>query len=60
MTQYTTSKWDLADLFPSHDSQQMEEAFAKIDSAVKDFEGFREKLSPNMDIDEFFSLVKEQ
>ena len=60
MTQYMPSKWDLIDLFPSYDSQQMDEAFTKLDNAVKGFEGFRERLSPSMDIEEFFSLVKEQ
>ena len=60
MTQYNPSKWDLTDLFPSYDSTEMNDAFEQLKTAVTQFEGFREKLKPDMDLEEFFMFIKEQ
>jgi oligoendopeptidase F len=60
MTQYKPSKWDLVDLFPGYDSTEMKDAFKQLKTAVTQFEEFREKLKSNMDLDEFYSLVKQQ
>jgi oligoendopeptidase F len=57
---YELGKWDLDDLFPAHDSDEMNDAFQMLDSQVSKFEGYREKLSPEMDVEEFMSMVEEQ
>ncbi len=57
---YELGKWDLSDLFPAHDSAEMKEAFKTLEEFVANFEGYREKLSPEMDVEEFMNIVEEQ
>ena len=57
---YELGKWKLDDLFPAHDSPEIEQAFKTLDSKVSKFEHYREKLSPDMDVEEFMSAVEEQ
>lgn len=60
MTQYLPSRWNLDDLFPSHESQQMKNAFEILQKEVTQIESYREKLSPDMDIKEFLNIVTKQ
>ena len=57
---YELGKWSLDDLFPAHDSAEMKEAFKTLEEQVAKFEGYREKLSPDMDVEEFMSMLEEQ
>ncbi|MBN2044702.1 MAG: M3 family oligoendopeptidase [Anaerolineales bacterium] len=57
---YELGKWDLSDLFPAFDSPEMESAFETLKKDVAEFEKFREKLSPDMDVEEFMSAVESQ
>jgi oligoendopeptidase F len=57
---YELGKWSLEDLFPAHDSDQMDAAFKSLDEMVTSVEGYREKLSPDMDVEEFMSVIEEQ
>jgi oligoendopeptidase F len=57
---YELGKWNLNDLFTSHNGEDMKAAFEKLESEVAEFEGLREKLSPTMDVEEFMSAVEMQ
>jgi oligoendopeptidase F len=60
MTQsYTLSRWSLADLFPAHDSAEMQTAFQALEAQVAAFEANRERLSPEMPNAAFMDIVKE-
>ncbi|MFX0173638.1 MAG: M3 family oligoendopeptidase [Candidatus Hodarchaeota archaeon] len=60
MNQYTPSRWNLKDLFPSHESQVMMDAFNTLQSEVEDIEAYREKLSPDTNIQEFMAILQKQ
>lgn len=45
---YTQTAWSLADLYPSHTSQEMQTAFEELDSLVADLEALRPQLSPDI------------
>ena len=57
---YELGKWQLDDLFSSHDSEELKAAFEKLEKDVAEFEGLREKLSPTMDVEEFMTAVESQ
>lgn len=52
------SRWDLGDLFPGHDSKEMETSIAALKDRVAEFEGMRESLSADMDAEEFLDMVQ--
>ena len=56
---YTQTRWSLADLFPSHDSPEMKEAFAELESMVADFERRREQLAADISPGDFLKIVGE-
>ena len=57
---FELGKWSLNDLFPAYNSPEMEQAFKTLDTKVTKFEQYRDKLSPEMDVEEFMSAVEEQ
>ncbi|MEK6222388.1 MAG: M3 family metallopeptidase, partial [Chloroflexota bacterium] len=57
---YTEGKWSLADLFPGHEAPEMKTAFEDLEARVNKFEGWREKLNPDMDVEDFMACVQEQ
>ena len=57
---YELGKWSLDDLFPAFDSPEMEKAFKTLEAEVAEFEEFREKLSPDMDVEEFMTAMEAQ
>jgi oligoendopeptidase F len=59
MTEYTLSPWSLADLFPTHDGPEIEAAFTQLEAKANDFESFREKLTSDIDFEDFMDAVKE-
>ena len=58
MTEYTLSPWSLADLFPSSDGPEIEAAFTQLEAKAADFETFREKLTADIDFEDFMDVVK--
>jgi oligoendopeptidase F len=59
MTEYTLSPWSLADLFPTHDGPEIEAAFTNLEAKADDFAAFREKLTDDIDFEEFMDAIKE-
>ena len=58
---YELGKWNLKDLFPAHDSDEVKQAFADMEAKVTEIEEkYRGKLSPDMDVEEFMTLVEMQ
>jgi oligoendopeptidase F len=57
---YSLGKWDLSDLYPAHDSAEMKKAFEELEAQITAFEAYRDKLDPQMDVEEFMSAVEEQ
>jgi oligoendopeptidase F len=53
----TPTTWNLADLFPAHDSPEMQSAWAALEAAVADFEQVRAQLDPGMDAAAFMDIV---
>jgi oligoendopeptidase F len=61
MTQtYTQTAWTLNDLFPSHNSQEMEGAFKELETKVAEFEQLRPKLKDDISKEDFLDLVRRQ
>ena len=57
-TKHELSRWDLGDLFPSHDGKEMDTAIAALKERVAEFEGLREKLTADIDEEEFLDMVQ--
>jgi oligoendopeptidase F len=57
MTEYTLSRWSLADLFPGADSAEMKAAIKKLESNVAAFEKQREKLTDAISVDDFKAII---
>ena len=60
MKTYTQSPWSLSDLFPSHDSPEMEAAFTELESQVASFETLRPQLVDDIPSDAFLDLLHRQ
>lgn len=58
-TTYTPTSWNLGDLFPAHDSSEMDKAFEKLDKAVAKFEKLRSKLKPDIKHADFIDILKQ-
>jgi oligoendopeptidase F len=58
MTEYQLSRWSLEELFPTPDGPEIEAAFKQIEEKVGDFEQLREKLSADIDFEDFLDVVK--
>lgn len=59
MQEYQLSPWDLRDLFPSHDGPEIKKAFDDLEAKANRFEVVREKLTPEIDFEEFMDAIKE-
>lgn len=55
---YTQSRWNLADLFSSYKSPELESTFAEIERKVAEFETLRPKLSPQISPTDFMDFVR--
>jgi len=56
---YTLSRWSLADLFPTHDSAEMQAAFDSLEARVSSFEVNRARLSLDLPVAEFMDIVRQ-
>ncbi len=59
MTEYQLSPWSLADLYPSADGPEIEAAFAGLEAQAQKFEAYREKLTADIDFEDFMDAVKD-
>ncbi len=53
-------RWDLSDLYPGPATPELDAAFKELESRVTKFEGLREKLSADMDFEEFMDALEHQ
>jgi oligoendopeptidase F len=58
MADYKLSAWSLADLFPDPDGQEIKDAFNELEIKAGEFEGFRDKLNPDIEFEDFMEVVK--
>lgn len=56
---YTQSAWSLSDLFPSHDSPEMQRAFAELEAKTTAFEAVRAELSPDLSAARFLEMLRQ-
>jgi len=54
---YQISAWKLDGLYPGIKSKEVSETLQRIDQNTSAFESFREKLSPEMDLEDFFEAI---
>ncbi len=57
-TRFVQTRWSLDDLFPGADGTALEAAFEQLDADVADFEKSREKLSAEIDAQDFVEILK--
>jgi oligoendopeptidase F len=58
MPTYAQSPWSLTDLFPSHDSPEIEAAFKGLEAQVAGFEGLRPQLTADISEQTFLGIVQ--
>lgn len=56
---YEKGRWSLADLYPSIDSPEVQKARQSLETILKKFEGYREKLSPDLDDKAFIAILED-
>ena len=56
-TTYTSSPWDLTALYPAIKSGEVEGTLERVNQNTDKFEAYREKLSPDMDIEDFYEAI---
>jgi oligoendopeptidase F len=56
---YTQNPWTLIDLFPSADSPEIEAAFSKIQTGIKEFEMNRSRLTNDISVADFLEIVQQ-
>ena len=54
---YTQSPWSLSDLFPAHDSPEMQVAFDELDGKVTEFEALRPSLTAEISPEAFLDAI---
>lgn len=55
---YTQTSWSLEDLYPSHNSPEMEAAFSDLNAKTAEFESLRAQLSEKISTEAFLDLVR--
>jgi len=55
---YPQSSWSLKDLFPAHDSPEMQAAFAELDALVTEFEALRPSLTGEIPAEVFLATIR--
>ncbi|MEJ2549777.1 MAG: M3 family oligoendopeptidase [Anaerolineales bacterium] len=56
---YKQERWSLADLFESLDSPEVEQSRQELETILSSFEGYREKLSPELEDRLFLSILED-
>ena len=57
MTTYQNSIWDLSDLYPGIKTEPVDATLQQVEKDTTKFETFREQLSPEMDIEDFYEAI---
>lgn len=57
---YEVGRWSLDDLFPGIDSSEVKAAFETLEAFGDNFESWREKLTADMDFEEFMDCIDSQ
>jgi oligoendopeptidase F len=55
---YALTKWNLGELFPAFESPELQGAFDNVEEQVASFEGVRNKLNPDMEVETFLEVVR--
>ena len=55
---YTLTKWNLDELYPGFESPELQGAFDNVEEEVASFEGVRDKLNPDIDVETFMQVVR--
>ena len=55
---YELTKWNLGELFTSFESPELQGAFDNVEEEVTSFEGVRDKLNADMDVETFLEVVR--
>src|SRR6266498_5660715 len=55
---YSVKKWDLGELYSGFDSLELQAAFDNVEEQVTSFEGVRDKLKSDMDVETFLDVVR--
>ncbi len=55
---YRQRRWDLSELLPSGSETDVDRHLAELDAKVAEFEGWRERLSPELGAGDFVGLLK--
>jgi oligoendopeptidase F len=59
MAPYTQTRWSLADLFSAREGQDMQQAFANLESGCAHFETRRSQLTPEITESDFLKIIRE-
>jgi oligoendopeptidase F len=54
---FQQSAWQLGDVLTSHEGPEFEQILADLEARVVEFEGWRERLSPDLQEPEFVELL---
>ena len=54
---YQVSTWNLDTLYPGINSEEVRKTLQNIEQNTANFEAYREKLSPQMDIEDFYEAI---
>jgi oligoendopeptidase F len=55
---YSVKRWDLGELFSGFNSPELQAAFDNVEEQVTSFEGVRNKLKPDMNVETFVDVVR--
>jgi oligoendopeptidase F len=56
---YQQTRWSLADLYPSSGSQELQDAFSKLEERVSQFEAVRPKLVESLSNSDFLEILRQ-
>ena len=59
VTTYQQTRWSLADLFPSAEASEMQQAFSKLEQKVAQFETIRPALTETISAADFMQFVRQ-
>jgi len=55
---YELTTWNLDELYPGFETPELQGAFDNLEEEVTSFEGVRDKLKPDMDVETFLQVVR--
>ena len=55
---YELTTWNLDELYPGFESPELQGAFDNVEEEVTSFEGVRDKLKPDIDVETFMQVVR--